>query len=103
MIGICWFRNPDRKFWNHFRKLRIRTSLKSREVDTYSSFFFFQIDAELHGENKTQAVDILHKFDTNESNYLPVYTQKFLIHEKVTWVNIVDEECKAAFDLEALV
>uniref|UniRef100_A0AC34F5J2 Methyltransferase FkbM domain-containing protein n=1 Tax=Panagrolaimus sp. ES5 TaxID=591445 RepID=A0AC34F5J2_9BILA len=59
---------------------------------------FCQIDAELHF-NKTKIQDILHKFDAQDSQYLPIWSQSFGEHEKVTWINIENKRCRKAFNI----
>uniref|UniRef100_A0AC34FRE5 Methyltransferase FkbM domain-containing protein n=1 Tax=Panagrolaimus sp. ES5 TaxID=591445 RepID=A0AC34FRE5_9BILA len=59
---------------------------------------FCQIDAELHS-NEIRIREILHKFNSNQSPYMPIVSKPFLNHQKVTWINIENEECKEAFNI----
>lgn len=61
--------------------------------------FIFQIDAELHSD-KTKIREIMHKYDSKNSQFLPIFTRPFFTHEKVTWINIKNEECRKAFNIQ---
>lgn len=62
---------------------------------------FCQIDAELHHQKGkiTHLKKFLEKYDSDESDYVPIFSQPFLSHQKVTFLNFRDPECEKAFDV----
>ncbi|KAE9548165.1 hypothetical protein FO519_008626 [Halicephalobus sp. NKZ332] len=66
---------------------------------------FCQIDAELHHQTgkDTHLKEFLKKFDSDESDYLPIFTSPFLGHQKVTFLNFKDPECAKAFNTQPFI
>ena len=64
-----------------------------------SLFSGFQIDAELHGRDKNKTAELLHQFDTEDSDFIPISARNFIGHEKVTWVNVKSEHCQKSFNI----
>lgn len=66
---------------------------------------FCQIDAELHHQSNspTYLKEFLKKFDSDESDYIPIFAAPFLKHQKITFLNFKEPECARAFNIELFV
>uniref|UniRef100_A0A7E4ZZ52 Methyltransf_21 domain-containing protein n=1 Tax=Panagrellus redivivus TaxID=6233 RepID=A0A7E4ZZ52_PANRE len=62
----------------------------------------FQLDAELHGfhPESMEIINLLKLYSSPESQYTFVVNFDFLHHQKVTFVNVKNEMCREAFDLD---
>uniref|UniRef100_A0A7E4VAW0 Methyltransf_21 domain-containing protein n=1 Tax=Panagrellus redivivus TaxID=6233 RepID=A0A7E4VAW0_PANRE len=63
-----------------------------------------QIDAELHGFNSDNSniIDLMKAFAVDNSQYIPVVSAPFLIHHKITFVNVENLRCRQAFNMDSL-
>uniref|UniRef100_A0A7E4W9A2 Methyltransf_21 domain-containing protein n=1 Tax=Panagrellus redivivus TaxID=6233 RepID=A0A7E4W9A2_PANRE len=63
-----------------------------------------QIDAELHGFNAdgSNIIDLMKAYAVETSQYIPVANSPFLTHQKVTFVNVENERCREAFNLDTI-